>query len=686
MTISAGNRLIGDGRRPDTTYPRVHPPDRPRWTRPQAASQRVLVVLIENGGIDLGIPELVSRLVDAVPGASAVIGESTKQALAERIRGWLRGATDTLLESAELALNEFSAARPDQYGTVTVLRDSSATFAELRTSLFDASRSGKVIDLLILTHGARGYISAAGGIDAARIRTLATEYGGPLSIRSVYMMNCVGSSLNQAWLDVGARVSAGTHENNYLPEPTTHYFWTAWRAGQTFDSAVTGAYRRTVETMNAAVRSIVTTLVPVAGASLAERIDLGTLDFVVASRPEVVGAGALTINDDALPPPATSSGMALVTTVLPPGMAHGMTVTTPGGAATVVSPAGRTFIERWELPLLAGRTDASTELARRISEAERFLSSQVSTPLAVAQFDALACFALGVGAHAFARSTVLRMVQQGDLAAVPTELRKWTKVRKDGIVVESPQLVARRQAEAEMFTGPALAVPASWEVREYARQQNPAAAIALADAIQIGLGAASIVQSQVNAFPGGALTVSYDKQQRLLTPEARLRMPGAMRPKNVYTRDLFWFPKIRTNAAEAQLVITWEGNDYGEISTPIITKDPDRTSEWTRSEASLVITAVSRIPTGSDPRTWPLSYHYEGNFDPYGNGEWEIQGNFEINAFGGIAFHGHRVTSRSLMDFALDVHPDRWKGADVTATAPTIPADQMAYLREHVPG
>lgn len=236
-----------------------------------------------------------------------------------------------------------------------------------------------------------------------------------------------------------------------------------------------------------------------------------------------------------------------------------------------------------------------------------------------------------------------------------------------------------------MFAGAGLAVPASREVREYAWQQNPGAAIALADAIQIGLGAASIVQSQVNAFPGGSLTVTYDKQQRLLTPEARLRMPGAMRPKSTYTRDLFWFPSLRANAAEAQLVITWEGNDYGEISTPVITKDQARTSEWTHSSASMVVTAVSRIPTGSDPRTWPLSYHYEGNFDPYGNGEWEIQGDFEINAFGGIAFRNHSVTSRSLIDWALDVHPDRWKGADVSPAVPTIPADQMAYLREHVP-
>lgn len=70
---------------------------------------------------------------------------------------------------------------------------------------------------------------------------------------------------------------------------------------------------------------------------------------------------------------------------------------------------------------------------------------------------------------------------------------------------------------------------------------------------------------------------------------------------------------------------------------------------------------------------------------PWLNGEWDFNGDFEINAFGAIAFHNHKWKSRSLIDFALDVDPDTWKGPDVTAAVPTIPADQMAYLRAHAP-
>ena len=68
------------------------------------------------------------------------------------------------------------------------------------------------------------------------------------------MMNCVGSSLNQAWIDAGAKVSSGAIRNNYLPEPTTFFFWTNWKAGQSFETAVTSAYRKTINAMNDAVR------------------------------------------------------------------------------------------------------------------------------------------------------------------------------------------------------------------------------------------------------------------------------------------------------------------------------------------------------------------------------------------------------------------------------------------------
>src|SRR5262249_8595211 len=146
---------------------------------------------------------------------------------------------------------------------------------------------------------------------------------GPLNLRSVYMMNCVGASLNQAWLDIGARTSAGSHDINYLPEPTTYFFFSAWKDGTPFEQAVTGAYRRTIDALNSALRGIIAATVPL-GAARADAIDVSTAPFVVLSRPEIIGAGSLGIDSDALPPPSghtASTGQSLVTTVLPRGRA-----------------------------------------------------------------------------------------------------------------------------------------------------------------------------------------------------------------------------------------------------------------------------------------------------------------------------------------------------------------------------
>ena len=49
------------GRRSPASPPR-------RWAAPFAAADRALVILIENGGVDLGIPELVDKILAVIPG------------------------------------------------------------------------------------------------------------------------------------------------------------------------------------------------------------------------------------------------------------------------------------------------------------------------------------------------------------------------------------------------------------------------------------------------------------------------------------------------------------------------------------------------------------------------------------------------------------------------------------------
>ena len=191
---------------------------------PFSATDRALVVLIANGGIDLGLPDLVDRVLSVVPEAS-LLPARIKSGLVTALRDRLRAITGNLLETAELTLNRFTAAKPDTYADVIVLRDATATYAELKRTLIAQAAANKIVDVVILTHGTNDLISAVDTIDGAKIQAIRTEAGRAIPIRSVYMMNCVGSSLNQAWIDTGAKTSAGALRNNYLPEPTTHFFW-----------------------------------------------------------------------------------------------------------------------------------------------------------------------------------------------------------------------------------------------------------------------------------------------------------------------------------------------------------------------------------------------------------------------------------------------------------------------------
>lgn len=546
------------------------------YARDLSAGQRALVVLIENGGVDLGIPQLADKLLSVLP--QSVVPESARQKLIVFLRDTIKRITDNLLESAELALNRYSRAAPGHYGGVTVLRNGTATYDELRGKLTSLSKDGKIIDLIILTHGSDKEIAVGGGITDQKIRQMRADYGKPLSIRSVYMMNCVGASLNQAWLDAGAKASCGTIRNNYLPEPTTFFFFEAWKAGQNFESAATGAYRRTINTMNDAVRGFLSSI----GLGVAGRaVDFEKMDFVRDSAPVVQGQRTVSIaSDDLTFSQSLSSGLA--TTVLPVDVLASM-----------------------------GFSIAQSSESRRLSLAS--------------------CY-------------------------------------------ESPSTTMATD------DGP------------YARMFNPGVVIAgvtVGDAAQIGLGAAAVIQSQVNAG-AGSFSMTYDKAQRLLTNEARQKMPGAQKSKSSYKRHLMYIGSDNPlwSFAEANLVIEWEGNPYGEIGTPVIRRDLKSSTDWSKSSANIAFTKLERIPLpGTDPRTWPLVFNYVGTYDPAANGLFEFNGEFEVNAFGGLKFNKHEVVSQSLLDIGIRGPADSFvrKGKDVVVPVPPIPKEQVNYLKKVLP-
>jgi hypothetical protein len=212
-------------------------------------------------------------------------------------------------------------------------------------------------------------------------------------------------------------------------------------------------------------------------------------------------------------------------------------------------------------------------------------------------------------------------------------------------------------------------------------------AVEVADAVQIGLGAAQIVQSQV-AASSGSFTLTYDRAQRLLTTEARAQMPGAQQPKQTYRRLLFSIGTNVPGLATAMVTISWEGNVYGEIGTPVIERDLRNSTEWSHSSATINISSVQRIPDpGSDPRAWPLVYAYTGTYDVMGNGNFEFSGRFKVNAFGGLEFEDHTVISRALIELAIQGRPEEYvvAGPPVVMPTPPIPREQLDFLRTRLP-
>lgn len=663
-------------------------------SRSMAATNRALVVLLDNGGVDLGLPAMVDKILDSLPGSS-MIPSSVKRDLVSLLERKLKELTDNLLENAELALARYEQAKPGHYSDVTVLRNSTSLADDLKAKLFALGRAGKIIDLYVLTHGsARSIAINDGGADITdtTIRGWKTEYGKGLPLRSVYMMNCEASTLNQAWLDAGAKVVSGSVGLNVLPEPTTYFFWNNWKEGQGFDTAITGAYTRTVAMMNAAIRTVVGG-VPVVGYKLAAGIDVGTIAAIKSSAPVVKGEGSLTISSDALTFAKSLEQTSMVTVVVPmsdlPGIGAGT-----NGSARSVSPAGLAFIQQWE---------QGPDVEQRVATAVKALNETVSVSLNQNQVDALACFICGIGEEPFRRSTLLEMLRDGAHGRVPGEMRKWVQARRGADVVQLDELIRRRQAEADLYVRPpgvpgddaapmvaqfvyegggTLAVP----MTAYSYAQNPAiAGIAIADAIQIGLGGASVAQASLQAG-GGGLDFTYEKVERLLTAQARLQMPGAATSKQPYRHRFLTLSALKPGMAYADFLVTWEGNAFGEISTVVMKKDLSNTSDWTHAEARVTVSRISPIPAaGTDPRTWPITYRYEGAFDPVGNGKWDFEGEFEINAFGGFKVNSHNVVSRSLSDFlkAHDKESYVKKGVDHTPVVPPLPQEQLDYLRKN---
>lgn len=92
-------------------------------------------------------------------------------------------------------------------------------------------------------------------------------------------------------------------------------------------------------------------------------------------------------------------------------------------------------------------TQVEQLLAQDLKRFERTINRAVTVPLNQNQFDALVSFCFNIGSGAFLDSTLLRVLNRGDYAGVPAQMRRW--VRAAGTVI--PGLQARREKEIKLY-------------------------------------------------------------------------------------------------------------------------------------------------------------------------------------------------------------------------------------------
>ena len=113
------------------------------------------------------------------------------------------------------------------------------------------------------------------------------------------------------------------------------------------------------------------------------------------------------------------------------------------------------------------REDADRILDGYVSSCNGTIDAQVKVPLTDNQRAALVVFVYNVGSGNFTSSTLLKKLNNREYTAVPSEMKRWNKVKKtdargrivrdrNGKIVYkvSPGLVRRRAAEANLWLKP----------------------------------------------------------------------------------------------------------------------------------------------------------------------------------------------------------------------------------------
>lgn len=95
------------------------------------------------------------------------------------------------------------------------------------------------------------------------------------------------------------------------------------------------------------------------------------------------------------------------------------------------------------------QAQADAAFVQDLDKFERAVLKYVKVKLSQGQFDALVLLAYNIGADAFGKSTLVRILNTENYGAVPPQFARWNK--NDGKVMRG--LIRRRAAEAALWAG-----------------------------------------------------------------------------------------------------------------------------------------------------------------------------------------------------------------------------------------
>lgn len=155
--------------------------------------------------------------------------------------------------------------------------------------------------------------------------------------------------------------------------------------------------------------------------------------------------------------------------------------------------------------MVISQAQADAYLQADLDQCAAAVSPLITVALTDNQFGALVSFAFNIGVSAFRKSTLLKKLNQGNYAAVPSELARWNK--NDNHVMEG--LVNRRAAEAGLWAKGSFVSSSKVDVAPQAGKWLTPESIGTVGGAAAGLGAVASGSGPVQWALGVVLVLAF---------------------------------------------------------------------------------------------------------------------------------------------------------------------------------